>query len=157
LSKRWSYIECVDSDSGVNKMAAISSSTSVGSQAATQAGWQQLRLQQARQNAARAEQTAQALAAKAADAQQVAARADESARSLYVQSEQASSVAGQARQGLAMIRSASEMQNSLSNTVSQVSVRQEVKVTDTQTSPVESPPVVNTSGQVTGVVVNTTA
>jgi hypothetical protein len=114
-------------------------------------------LQQARQNAARAEQTAQALAAKAADAQQVAARADESARSLYVQSEQASSVAGQARQGLAMIRSASEMQNSLSNTVSQVSVRQEVKVTDTQTSPVESPPVVNTSGQVTGVVVNTTA
>ncbi len=76
-------------------------------------------------------------------------------------SDQASSVAGQARQGLAMVKSVSQMQSSLSNTVSQVTERQEVKETGTgtvaQAPQVESPPVVNTSGQITGVVVNTTA
>ncbi len=118
-----------------------------------------MKLQQARLNAERAEQTARALEARAADAQRVADRADENARSLNVQSDQASSVAGQARQGLAMVKSVSQMQSSLSNTVSQVTERQEVKETGavTQASQVESPPVINTSGQITGVVVNTTA
>lgn len=138
-------------------MAAISS-TSVGAQAATQAGWQQLRLQQARQTAERAEQAAQALASKAADAQRVADRADENARSLYVQSDRASSAAGQARQGLAMASSVGEMQTSLANTVDQVSERQSGKEVDIQVaSRAEAPPVLNTSGQMTGTVVNTTA
>jgi hypothetical protein len=137
------------------------SSTSIGAQTATQAGWQQLRLQQARQNAERAEQAARALEARAIDAQRIAERADEDARSLFVQADQANSVAGQARQGLAMVKSVSQMQSSLSNKVSLVTQRQEVKVTVTgtvaQAPRVESPPVVNTSGQITGVVVNTTA
>lgn len=140
-------------------MANISS-TSIGAQSAAQAGWQQLRLQQARQNAQRAEQAAQALAAKAADAQRVADRADENARSLYAQSDQARSAAGQARQGLAAIRSAGEMQGSLANTVDQVSVRQQAANADStvEKAPVTpAAPVVNTSGQVTGVMVNTTA
>lgn len=134
-------------------------STSIGAQSATQAGWQQLRLQQARQNAQRAEQAAQALAAKAADAQRVADRADENARSLYAQSGQARSVAGQARQGLAVIKSVGEMQSSLANTVDQVSVRQQAASTDNTVEKAPATPVapvVNTSGQMTGVMVNIT-
>lgn len=137
-------------------MAAISS-TSVGAQAAAQAGLQQLKLQQARQNAERAEQIARALAAKAADAEGVAYRAEENARSLGVQSDQASSAAGQARQGLAMIQSVGHMQSALASTVSQASVRQNVKEADTIAPKADSAPVLNTSGQITGVVVNTTA
>lgn len=139
------------------------SSNSIGAQSVTQAGWQQLRLQQARQNADRAEQAARVLEARAADAQRIAERADENARSLFVQADQANSVADQARQGLAMVKSVSQMQSSLSSTVSQVTQRQEVKETGTGTGTVarapqvESPPVINTSGQITGVVVNTTA
>ena len=156
----WSYIGTVGFDSGVNQMAAISSSIA-GARAATQAGWQQLRWQQARQNADRAEATAQALQARAADAQRVAEGANDDARSLSVQSAQAQSVAGQARQGLAMVRSVGEMQASLSNTVSQVSERQGVPQSPPQAAKVETrvdaPPVLNTSGQMTGVVVNTTA
>ncbi len=137
------------------------SSNSIGAQSVTQAGWQQLRLQQARQNADRAEQAARVLEARAADAQRIAERAGENARSLFVQADQANSVADQARQGLAMVKSVSQMQSSLSNTISQVTQRQEVKETGTGTvaraPQVESPPVINTSGQITGVVVNTTA
>ena len=144
------------------KMAASSSSIA-GAQAATQAGWQQLRLRQARQNADRAEINARTLQARAADAQRVAESANEDARSLNVQAAQASATAGQARQGLAMVRSVEEMQTSLSNTVSQASERQNVSQTPAPpqavkaVAPVESPPVMNTSGQITGVVVNTTA
>lgn len=139
-------------------MAAISS-TVVGAQAAMQAGWQQLRLQQAKQNAERAEANAQALSARAANAQRDADRAQENARTLSVQSSQAQDVAGQARQGLAMIRSVGEMQTQLSNTVSQVVERQEVAPVVVDSAPQEevSAPVVNLSGQVTGTVVNTTA
>jgi hypothetical protein len=137
------------------------SSTSIGAQTASQAGWQRLRLQQARQNADRAEQAARAMEARAVDAQRIAERADENARSLFVQADQANSVARLARQGLAMVKSVSQMQSSLSNTVSQVAQRQEVKEAGTgtvaQAPRVGSPPVVNTSGQITGVVVNTTA
>lgn len=137
-------------------MVAISS-TAVGAQAATQAGWQQLKLQQARQNADRAEAVAQSLAARAAEAQRVAERAQESARDLSVQSGQAQSAAGKARQGLAMLHSVGEMQTRLSNTVGQVVERQDVAPIAESMSRDTTPPVVNLSGQVTGTVVNTTA
>jgi hypothetical protein len=163
LSKRWRYIGFVVSSFGIREMVSISS-TSIGAQSATQAGWQQLRLQQARQNADRAEQAARALEARAADAQRIAERADENARSLFVQADQANSVAGQARQGLAMVRSVGEMQVSLSNTVSQVVARDtgakpaEMVVSNTELKPkAVAPPVLNLSGQVTGTMVNTTA
>lgn len=141
-------------------MAAISS-TVVGAQAATQAGWQQLKLQQAKQNAERAEANAQALAARAADAQRVADAEQENARSLSVQSSQAQSAAGQARQGLAMARSVGEMQTQLSNTVSQAVERQAV-VPTVESTPKSTPkeaaaPVLNLAGQVTGTVINITA
>lgn len=144
-------------------MAAISSS-SVGAQSAAQAGWQQLKLQQAKQNADRAEANARALASRAAEAQSVADRAQESARNLTVQSSQAQDTAGQARQGLAMIRSVGQMQASLSNTVGQVSERMDIAAPEGKTSEIKTSsvvatptPVRNTSGQITGTMVNTTA
>lgn len=132
-------------------MAAISSS--VGTQAVTQAAYQRFKVQQARQNAQQAEEVARALEAKAAAAQREAVRADENARSLTVQSNEARSVAGQARQGLAMIRSVGEMQARIVNTATQVSEKQETVQAQVQTPK----PVVNDAGQVTGTMVNTTA
>lgn len=139
---------------GREEMAVITST--VGMQAAIQGALQQLKAQQAKQNADRAEQTARVLSTKASEAQQVAVRAQENARSLTVQADQAHTVAGQARQGVVALNSASEMQVRLFNTAQQVSERidsEPVKVSS-QEAP---PPVLNTSGQLTGVVVNTTA
>lgn len=134
-------------------MSAIPSTA--GSQAAMQAAFQQLKLQQARQNAERAEQTARALESKAAEAQQVAERADENARSLSVQSSQARSIAGRARQGVAMTASIDQMRVQLGNTVSQSVERRESASLDAPVA--ETAPVRNLSGQVTGTLVNTTA
>lgn len=131
-------------------MAAISST--VGAQTAAQAALQQLRVQQAKQNAERAEFTARALRAEANNAQHEADRAQDKARSLHVRSGQAQTAAGQARQGLAMLKSLSDMQANLVNTVNQVNERQG------EARPVSaSTPVVNTSGQLTGTVVNVVA
>jgi len=136
-------------------MAVISSTA--GMQAVTQAAFQQLKLQQARQNADRAEQVARALQTKAAAAQQVADQAQEDARSLTVQSSRAQNIAGQARQGVAMVESVGEMQTRLSGTIDRVAQMQvEVPVPEV-TSPVPGNPVINTSGQATGTLVNTTA
>lgn len=132
-------------------MAAIS--PTAGAQAVMQAAVQRLELRQARQNADRAEQVAQALEGRAADAQRVASRAQENARSLAVQSDQARSAAGQARQGVAAIDSVAAMKVSLENTLSQVVERQDSSQPVVQTAA----PVVNTTGQLTGTVVNTTA
>lgn len=136
-------------------MAGISSTG--GLQAVTQTAFQQLKLQQARQNAERAEQVARNLRSEAAEAQSEADRAQENARTLMVRSNQAQSVAGQARQGLAMIRTVGEMQESLSS----MQVRTDaVSSGTTESEAIASAanvPVINTSGQVTGTVVNTTA
>jgi hypothetical protein len=136
------------------EMAAVSSSS--GFQAVTQAAYQQLKVQQARQNADRAEEVARALAARAGDARQVAEQAQESARVLTVQSNQAQTAAGQARQGLAAMDSAGRMQASLANTADQVVTRSAEPVS-TGVESKSVAPVVNTSGQVTGTLVNTTA
>lgn len=118
---------------------------------------QQLKVQQAKQNAERAEFAARALRAQANEAQQVADRAQEEARGLYVRSDQAQSVAGQARQGLAVLKSVGMMQTSLADKASQVSERQ-AQIQQSQMQQTSAPaPVVNTSGQVTGTVINTVA
>jgi len=142
---------------------AVTSATS-SSLSAAQLGMQQLRVQQAKQNAERAETAAQSLRAQADAAQREASQAQDNARSLYVRSDQAQNVAGQARQGLAAMRSQGEMQVRLSNTVDQVVERANVTTVTTTDSaatgavaPVAAQPVVNTSGQLTGTVVNTTA
>lgn len=153
---------------GTVEMAVTSATSS--SLSADQLGMQQLRVQQAKQNAERAESAARALRSQADAAQREANQAQENARTLYVRSDQAQSVAGQARQGLAAMRSQGEMQVRLSNTVDQVVERVSATAVDSgaastsqsatasSTTDQRSPqPVVNTSGQLTGTVVNTTA
>jgi len=138
---------------------AIGSSTS-GLPSATQDAWQQLKLQQAQRDADRADWNAQALQAQAQQAQRVANRAEDVARSLSVQADQAQSEAGKARQGLASLSSLGQMQKLVNH------VSEQVFPTPTETQPAvpaggqaqsSATPVVNTQGQVTGTVVNTTA
>lgn len=135
----------------------VVNSSTAGMQSVTQAAFQQLKLQQARQEVARAEEAARALQAKAAEARQVADRAQENARSLTVQSSRAQSVAGIARQGVAVAESAGEMQTRLSATIDQVAQRQVDAPDSVSASLATSSPVINTSGQATGRLVNTTA
>lgn len=134
-------------------MTAVSST--IGMQSASNAAFQQLKLQQARQNAERAEQFARSLQTEAANAQREADRAQESASSLSVQSSQALGEAGRARQGLALVRSVSGMQESLSAVLDRVP--ETAPVAKAPVAAAASAPVVNTSGQLTGVVVNTVA
>jgi hypothetical protein len=165
-------------------MAAISSTSS--SQAATQVGLQQLKLQQARQNAERAEQTARSLQSQAASASLVADRAQEDARTLAVQASQAQSSAGQARQGLAIIKSTVQMQTQLASKVEQVVERQpsapltqapqassapvastqqvvdrtqqmQAVVQPAQETPAPQKSLINAVGEIIGRVINTTA
>ncbi len=142
-------------------MASVSSVSS-----ASQYGFAQLRLQQARRDAEQAETTAQALKAQANQAQREAVSANENARNLSVQASQAQENAGQARQGLAAMSTAQQSITQLSNTVDQVQARQtapETATPSTRTSVASnaaasiSAPVTNTQGQVTGKIINTTA
>lgn len=141
-------------------MATISPASSA--QTVTQMAWQQLRLQQARQNAERAEQAARALQVQAQNAEQVADLAEENARSVSAQSDQANAVAGRAQQGLAIIKTVEQMQGQLISKVVQVSERlgfahpAEGRASRTVES-VAVAPVMNTSGQLTGTVISTTA
>jgi hypothetical protein len=140
-------------------MATISSIS--GAQSAAQSGLAQLRLQQAKRDAEQAEQVANSLQAQARDAQQRASQAQETARSITIQSDQAQSNAGQARQGLAVIQTVSQMQTQLGSVASQVKVKLEAAQPAAPAAIVPTPasaaPVVNTDGQLTGTVVNTTA
>lgn len=139
-------------------MTAISSTS--GSQFVAHSALQQLRIQQARQNAGQAEQVARSLRQQAAEAQRNADRAEENARSLAVQSDQAETIAGNARQGLSALKSAEDMKVQLSQTVGRISekIDSDVPVTVVSGNYVPAPaPVFNTSGQMTGTLVNTTA
>lgn len=131
-------------------MAAVSSTSST-----IQAAWKQLKLQQAEQAAARAEQVAQSLRTQARDAQTDADRAQDRARNLTVQSDQADVNAGRARQGIAALQTSGQMQRQLSNTATQALQTQERQ---SQPQPQQQPqPVPNAQGQVTGTLVNVTA
>lgn len=135
-------------------MTTISSLS--GAQSAAQSGLRQLRLQQARRDVAQAEQVAHALRAQAQSAQLNANEAVERARAISSQSDQAQTTVGQARQGVAAVSTAVQMQNQLSGVAAQVTE----KLTPPKSAPAiksSTTPVVNTEGQVTGTVVNTTA
>jgi hypothetical protein len=126
-------------------------------QSATQAAFQQLRLQQAQRNAERAEQLAGALRGQAADARREADRAQENARELAVRSSQADDAAGRAHRGLALIESVGGMQATLSAVLDRVSGAAENGKTSRMPAFTTAAPVVNTTGQMTGTVVNTVA
>lgn len=135
-------------------MATISSTSSA--QSASQFGLQQLKLQQAQRNADQAELTAQSLRVQAQEAQRTADRAQENARQVGVQSDQAQDNADRAKQGIAAIKTANQMQSQLTQVVNQVAARQETAQPAAPTKP-QASPVVNTQGQLTGTVINTTA
>ena len=133
-------------------MAVTSAS---GAQSASSGLWAQLQLQLARRTADQAEQQASALQAQARSAQSVADRAQENARSLQVQSRQAPGDASQARLDLANRSAVGEVQSQLSDLQTQIG-----KVLESGApiaSATTSAPVVNTSGQQTGTLVNVTA
>jgi chromosome segregation ATPase len=135
-------------------MAVTSAS---GAQSAGSGLWAQLQLQQARRSADQAEQQASALQAQAQSAQSVANRAQENARSLQVQSRQAQGDASQARLNLATQNAVGEVQSQLGDLktqISQVLQSEPLGATATTATPA---PVVNTSGQQTGTLVNVTA
>lgn len=133
-------------------MASISSTT--GLPGVTQAAFQQLKLQQARQNAERAEQIARSLQNQAAAAQREADRAQENARDLSALSSRAQGEAGRARQGLAMIQSVNEMKADLSTVLTRVEASAN-EAENGSITPVAAAPVINTSGQLTGTMINT--
>lgn len=136
---------------------------------ANQYGLQQLRLQQAKRNAEQAEQTAQSLAAQANSAQRTAQSAQDNADALSVQSSQAQSNANQTRQGVAALSSEQQAVSRLASTADQVIERtQPATTTTTATTATQSTSstseatstaasVVNSQGQVTGTIINTTA
>lgn len=114
-----------------------------------------MQVQQARRNADQAEQQAAALKAQAQSAQSVADRAQENARSLQVQSRQAQGEASQARLSVATQNSVGAVQTQLSGLKEQIT---QVLQSETLSPPaVAATPVVNTSGQQTGTLVNVTA
>lgn len=133
----------------------VSVSSTSGAQAATQYGFEQLKLQQAKRTADQAEQTAQSLRVQASNAQREADQAQENARSLSVKSDRAQAVAGQARQGVAAIKTAGGVVQQVIHVVDQALSREASTQTSSTTG--VSAPVVNDKGQVTGKLINTTA
>lgn len=134
-------------------MATISSSSgaSIG-----QSVLSQLQLQQAQRNAERADSNARSLQAQAREAQRVAVEAQATARTISSQADRAQSDASQAQLSLSVIRNGSQVQNNLTSAIGNVAETLKVALpvaasTDTAV------PVVNTQGQLTGTVVNTTA
>ncbi|MCK9199979.1 MAG: hypothetical protein M0P59_05065 [Gallionella sp.] len=133
------------------KIMAVTSTS--GTQAVTQAAWQLLQLQQAKQFAERAAQNARTLQAKANDAQNQADRAQESARTVRVDANQAQSVAIEADRGVRATESSSQIGPQIVNKVTQT-VQAQVAATEVQA---QTPPTVNTQGEAIGTVINVTA
>ncbi len=132
-------------------ISAISSALSTG-----MSGSQEFKLQQAKRDAERAEQTARSLQAQARDAKQQANQAVSYARSVATQADRARADAGQARQGLAVIKAAAQIQTQLTNVVSQTT--ETLKAAESAGfAQGGAAPVINAAGQLTGTVVNTTA
>lgn len=134
---------------------AIDSSTS-GMQAVTQLGWQQFKLQQAKRNADQAERAAQILQQQAVNAQREADRSQEEAKTLAVQSDQAQTLAVKARQGLAALSSEATMQSRLTHVIDQASQHLS-NIQSVSAAQDKAAPVVNSQGQTTGQIINTTA
>lgn len=135
-------------------MATISSIS--GSQTASQSSFLQLQLLQATRDAAQAEQAARSLQAEVSAAQQAAASAEQNVRAISAQARQAEVAAGLAQSELAAVRSASQTQPQ--QTLATSRQAETLKSLEPAIKNLNSaPPIINTQGQVTGTVVNTTA
>lgn len=123
-----------------------------GAQSASGGLWAQLQLEQARRTADQAEQRAATLQSQAQSAQAVADRAQESARSLQTEAKQAQGDASQAQLNLATQNATGQVQAPAPDLQNQVGVL--LKSTTLNAAP---NPVINTSGQTTGRLLNVTA
>jgi multidrug resistance efflux pump len=142
-------------------MAITSASSS------TQSAWQQLQLQQARRNVEQAEQNASALQQQADNAQAAVQSAQAQASALWNQASQAQNNANQESVQLQTATAWGQIGTNVSNTVTQVVNNLAVPKTPTPPAApvaastvvsVKAPAaVVNTSGQTTGTIINTTA
>jgi type II secretory pathway pseudopilin PulG len=117
--------------------------------------WQQVQQQQAQRNADQAEQAARSLQAQARSAQSVANRAQENARSISTESSQADSRANQAKQGLVSLKSIGEVQSGFDDLRQQISTV--LSKDSVASAPIQAAPVVNSSGQQTGTLINVSA
>jgi type II secretory pathway pseudopilin PulG len=145
---------------------AISSTSA--SQGISSGLFAQIQQQQARRNADQADQQARALQSQAQTAQAAANRAQENARSLKVQANQAQGDASSARQNLSSLKSLDETQNQLSGLRDQIRAVLNPDATASASSKVSATsvavastatmaPVINSSGQATGTLVNVIA
>jgi chromosome segregation ATPase len=135
-------------------MATISSIS--GAQTAPQSSFLQLQLLQAARDAAQAEQVARSLQAEVSAAQQAAASAEQNVRGITAQARQAEVAAGQAQSNLAAVRSVGQVQAQQASALS-VQAQTLNVLEPVIKSRSSAPPIVNTQGQITGTVVNTTA
>jgi F0F1-type ATP synthase delta subunit len=121
----------------------------------------QAALQQAKRTANQAEATAQTLAAQAANAQAEATNAQDYASALTIQAGQAQLSVGWTQQNLAEIETAGQLNTQISSVVKNVvdaspPAQPSIVVAAKPTPPVIQP-VVNTQGQITGKIINTSA
>jgi len=135
-------------------MSAISSLSSVSSGTGASSGTQAA-LQQAKRIADQAETTASALASQAANAEAKASDAEGYARSLSIQAGQAQLTVGYTQQNLSALETGNTIDSQISSVITNVVDAKPVKPSP-GVVPV-TPAVVNTQGQVTGKIINTSA
>jgi hypothetical protein len=135
-------------------MASISSISSTLSSGFS--GLQEFKLQQAKGNAERAEQNARSLQAAAQDARLQADQAVSYARSVSSQADSAQAEAGQARQDLAVTEATARTQTQSTSGADQTAEAAKTAELAAAIHKAASP-VINAAGQLTGIVVNTTA
>lgn len=143
-------------------MSSISSISSTTSSSATSAT-QQAAVQQAKREADQAENAAQTLESQAANAQTRATQAEGYARTLNIQAGQAQLGAGYSEQHLSALQLSGQINNEIVSGPSytpSTSVQQALAYSlapPPATVPQSTSPVLNTQGQVTGKIINTSA
>ena len=135
-------------------MSAISSISA--SQSASPSSSLQAALQQAKRTASQAESNAQALEAQASNAQAAASSAQGYASALNIQAGQAQLNVNWTQQDLDAVETAGQISTQITSVVSNVLDVEQSKPASIAV-PVAKPPVVNTQGQVTGKIINTSA
>ncbi len=135
----------------MSAISSISASQSVNSTSSLQAA-----LQQAKRTANQAETEAQTLEAQAANAQQAASSAQGYASALNIQAGQAQLNVGYTQQDLDAVETAGQLNTEISSVISNV-IDVQRSIPASISVPIPKPPVVNTQGQVTGKIINTSA
>jgi len=135
-------------------MPGISSFSSVSGSAGASGG-QQAALQQAKRAADQAETTARTLATQAANAEAKASDAEGYARSLSIQSGQAQLNVGYTQQKLSALETGNTISRQISSVITNVVEAKPAKAVPAAVP--ATPAVVNTQGQVTGKIINTSA